>query len=83
MQISSNININKPMKYYCDAFSFLISEFNIINLKYEQFKRISVPSESESSTGPNMQKLSAHIQQCRHEKISNKGELFQCCGTLF
>ena len=38
MQISSNININKPMKCYCDAFSFLISEFNIINLKDQQFK---------------------------------------------
>ena len=49
------------MKCYCDDFAFLISEFNITNLKYEQFKWISVPSEAESSTGSNMQKHFAHI----------------------
>ena len=50
------------MKCYCNDYPFLILEFSIINLKYEQFKWISVPSEGESSTGPNAQKLFAHIQ---------------------
>ena len=45
------------MECYCDDFSFLISELNINNLKYEQFKWVSVPSEGESSTGSNTQKL--------------------------
>ena len=41
------------MKCYCDDFPFLISEFNTVNRKYQQFKWISVPSEGESSTGHN------------------------------
>ena len=66
-----------------DGFPFLISEFNTVNRKYQQFKWISVPSEGESSMGPNTQKLFFHIQQCRHEKVPKKEEFFQCCGTLF
>ena len=83
-KLYTDVNIiNKPMKCYCDDSQFLISEFNITNLKYEQFKWISVPSEVESATDPNTQNLFAHIQHCRHEKNFNKGELLLCCVTLF
>ena len=51
------MEINKPLKCYCDDFPFLISEFNTINLKYEQFKRISVASEGEISTGTNFKEF--------------------------